>query len=297
MLDPNHQSLSNNRRRSRQQQHTRESTGSFSHQEPQQLGHSITSRTVWFNSRMILAVLFLLDLIAVACSSTAAPRVQTTTTTERWLDSEFPRITWNAVSTFCWNSKEGGGLFSSPSVALTTTSPDLPLFITPNNKVSSPPKSSNNMWWPEIASSVPWRPSPFRHPSSSSSSSSVIAEPDSENTQDLLLLRPGSTYLSEMKIPIIGKQVFRLLITGSNTARLDIQGRILRLVDDNVLFTVNHTNGDISLVLSHATYHVLRRFRTRLGRVAYDMATDEASLEVQPPLPASIRLRFKRVAS
>ena len=296
MLDQNRQSLSKNRRRTRQQQHTRESTGSFPHQEPQHLRHSITSRTVWFNRhRMILVVLFLLDLIAVASSSTAAAaaRVQTTTTTERWLDSEFPRITWNAVST--WNNNRGG-LLASPSVALTTTSPDLPLFITPNNKVPSPPKSSNNVWWPEIASSVPWRSSPNRHPSSSSLITTP-REPDSENTQDMLLLRPGSTYLSEMKIPIIGKQVFRLLITGSNTARLDIQGRILRLVDDNVLFTVNHTNGDISLVLSHATYHVLRRFRTRLGRVAYDMATDEASLEVQPPLPASIRLRFKRVAS
>ncbi|KAL7574593.1 hypothetical protein ACA910_002951 [Epithemia clementina (nom. ined.)] len=143
------------------------------------------------------------------------------------------------------------------------------------------------------------------------SSSSSDKDGDSNNGDDLLVeprasrssgtsrsgdwLVPGSTYLSEMRFPIIGKQVFRLLITGSNTAQLDIQGRILRLQDDNVLFTVDDTSGDIHFVLSHATYHILRRFRTRLGRVAYDVLRDEASLEVRPPLPTPIRLRFKRV--
>lgn len=108
-------------------------------------------------------------------------------------------------------------------------------------------------------------------------------------------LLPGSTYLSEMRIPLIGRQSFRLRITGSNTAQLDIQGRILRLQDDNVVFSIDDKSGDISFVLSRATDLILCRFRTRLGRVAYDMNRDEASLEVKPPLPTPICLRFKRI--
>lgn len=105
------------------------------------------------------------------------------------------------------------------------------------------------------------------------------------------LFVPGSIYRSEVSVPVLGPQSFVLKIIDENTARIWIHG-VLKL-DDSIRYTVDEM-GKISFVLTDKTKRILRRFGTRLGSVGYDAELDEARLEVQPPLPVSIILSFKR---
>ena len=109
------------------------------------------------------------------------------------------------------------------------------------------------------------------------------------------LFVPGSIYRSEMSVPVLGPQSFVLKILDDTTARIWIRG-VLKL-EDSIEYTVDDTTGKIAFVLTDKTKRLLRRFGTRLGSVGYDADRDEAQLEVQPPLPMSITLFFKRVLS
>lgn len=102
---------------------------------------------------------------------------------------------------------------------------------------------------------------------------------------------PGSIYRSEVSVPVLGPQSFVLKIIDENTARIWIRG-VLKL-DDSIRYAVDDM-GRISFMLTDKTKRILRRFGTRLGSVGYDAERDEARLEVQPPLPVSIILSFKR---
>ena len=107
------------------------------------------------------------------------------------------------------------------------------------------------------------------------------------------LFLPGSTYRTEVSVPVLGTQSFVLNILDDSTARIWIRG-VLKL-DDSISYAVDEVTGKISFVLTEKTKRVLRRFGTRLGSVGYDSERDEACLEVKPPLPMSITLFFKRV--
>mmetsp|Transcript_17445 Transcript_17445/g.33105 ORF Transcript_17445/g.33105 Transcript_17445/m.33105 type:complete len:163 (+) Transcript_17445:234-722(+) len=107
------------------------------------------------------------------------------------------------------------------------------------------------------------------------------------------LFGPGSTYRTELSVPVLGTQSFVLKILDDSNARIWIHG-VLKL-DDSISYAVDEVTGKISFVLTEKTKRVLRRFGTRLGSVGYDAERDEARLEVKPPLPVSITLLFKRV--
>lgn len=109
------------------------------------------------------------------------------------------------------------------------------------------------------------------------------------------LFIPGSTYRTDVSVPVLGTQSFVLKILDDSSARIWIRG-VLKL-EDSISYAVDEVSGEITFVLTEKTERVLRRFGTRLGDVGYDAERDEARLEIKSPLPVPITLFFKRVVA
>ena len=150
---------------------------------------------------------------------------------------------------------------------------------------------------PAAAFIVPSTQAPAATTTSTSQSSSTAISSDTTIAAALPTgFSPGSIYHTERCIPVLGRQIFRLTITGTNTARLLIRG-VLNVDDDNIQYKVDKNSGEIRFELSDQTRRILKRFRTSLGRVGYDSVRDVATLEVKPPLPAKITLLFTRLSA
>lgn len=99
-------------------------------------------------------------------------------------------------------------------------------------------------------------------------------------------------YELNIRIPVIGRQIFQLRILSENVAELIIDGMLQ--VKDVISYRMDQQSGDLSFILSDETERILRKFRTRLGKATYCSETDTPSIVVSPPLPASINLKLER---
>lgn len=101
----------------------------------------------------------------------------------------------------------------------------------------------------------------------------------------------GAKYESIIRLPIIGKQVFSLHILSENRAHLLVAGMLV--LDESVPYTVD-TEGRLAFALSEYALKKLKRFRTKLQEVGYNVATDTPYVKVAPPLPKAVTLFLKR---
>jgi hypothetical protein len=99
-------------------------------------------------------------------------------------------------------------------------------------------------------------------------------------------------YSHTARFPVIGHQSIALAIESRRDARLVMHGRLN--LDEPVQYDLDE-NGDFSFELTEPTLKILRRFRTKLGKVGYDGDVDNAWVDVWPPVPLSIRIQLKRV--
>ena len=102
----------------------------------------------------------------------------------------------------------------------------------------------------------------------------------------------GAEYELNLRIPVIGPQVFQLKILSNTRGKLVVNGALQ--IDDEVEYSVDKSSGALSFTLSNGTKEVLRRFRTKLLSVNYCAKTDTPLVRVSPPLPVIIDLKLKR---
>lgn len=101
----------------------------------------------------------------------------------------------------------------------------------------------------------------------------------------------GAKYESIIRLPVIGKQVFSLHILSDTRAHLLVAGMLV--LDEAVPYTVD-AEGRLAFVLSEYALKKMRRFRTKLQEVGYNVATDTPYVKVAPPLPRAVTLFLKR---
>jgi hypothetical protein len=101
----------------------------------------------------------------------------------------------------------------------------------------------------------------------------------------------GAKYESIIRLPVIGKQVFSLHILSDTRAHLIVAGMLV--LDESVSYTVD-SDGRLAFVLSDYALKKMRRFRTKLKEVGYNIATDTPYVKVAPPLPRAVTLVLKR---
>ena len=102
----------------------------------------------------------------------------------------------------------------------------------------------------------------------------------------------NSCYELNIKIPVIGRQKFRLVILSKTEAQLIIEGVLF--INDVVTYKINERTGELSFQLSNESERVLRKFRTTIVAASYCGKDDIPSIVVRPPLPRNINLQLKR---
>lgn len=102
----------------------------------------------------------------------------------------------------------------------------------------------------------------------------------------------GAEYELNVRLPVIGPQIFQLKILSNKKGKLVVSGALQ--IDDEVEYSIDKSSGELSFTLSDGTKEVLRRFRTRLVSVNYCAKTDTPHVRVRPPLPVNIDLKLKR---
>ena len=103
----------------------------------------------------------------------------------------------------------------------------------------------------------------------------------------------GARYEKTIGLPVLGRQVFSLHILSDNTAHLLVKGMLI--LDELVTYSVN-SRGCLNCRLSDGAQKQLRKFRTNLKEVGYNVATDTPYVKVRTPLPAAVKIHLKRQA-
>ena len=101
----------------------------------------------------------------------------------------------------------------------------------------------------------------------------------------------GATYSKAVKIPVLGEQVFSLHILSDNTAHLLVNGMLI--LDELVTYSIN-SRGCLNCRLSDGALRQLKKFRTNLKEVGYNVETDTPYVKVRTPLPAALKIHLKR---
>ena len=101
----------------------------------------------------------------------------------------------------------------------------------------------------------------------------------------------GATYAKSVKIPVLGRQVFSLHILSDTTAHLLVNGMLI--LDELVTYSMN-SKGRLNCRLSDGALKQLKKFRTNLKEVGYNVETDTPYVKVRTPLPAAVKIHLKR---
>jgi hypothetical protein len=104
---------------------------------------------------------------------------------------------------------------------------------------------------------------------------------------------PGSVYKCSLRLPILGKQEFRLSVYEENKAHLSIAG--IMSVDAIIDYNVCSDSGAVSFSLPDSVVKMMNRFRTKLLEAQYMPDTDSVTIKAQPPLPWHILLELSRL--
>ena len=104
---------------------------------------------------------------------------------------------------------------------------------------------------------------------------------------------PQSVYTCSRKLPLVGRQSFRLEILDDTTATFVVSGAIS--LQDTLPYTLCPTTGRLTLYPQSKTSRILKSFGLRMGQAQYDVPSDVASLQVVSKwgLP-SVQLQFHR---
>jgi len=101
----------------------------------------------------------------------------------------------------------------------------------------------------------------------------------------------GARYEKAIGLPVLGRQVFSLHIVSDKTAHLMVKGMLI--LDELVIYTVTK-GGCLNCRLSDRAQKQLKKFRTNLKEVGYDVDTDTPYVKVRTPLPAPVKIRLER---
>lgn len=119
--------------------------------------------------------------------------------------------------------------------------------------------------------------------------------PVAANQSPTIGFAPDTVYACQMKLPLVGRQSFRLHLVDDQTAEFVIKGAVIQL-QDALGYRLDRSTGQLTLTAQPATLRVLRRFGLSLGTARYDATTDQASLDVTSRVVGmpSVRLHFRR---